>query len=279
MDHVFAFVRDALPNGSSNVHLTKIHRLALALKQSLNLPVGSRVGLLGWTSLEWIEILLACSCNGWIVVPFNYRWSLKDIESALNLVTPLVLFFDSDTAEIAHSLSSYPIRQICFSISNPNHTQTVQSLLTTVKEEVMELKGKNEDPALICFTSGSTGSPKGVTISHRSLCFQLMYKIEICGYASNDIYLHTAPLFHVGGLVSALAMIAIGAEQIFMKKFSATEATSRIQRRHVTALIAVPTMITDLANVSHPIRSLISVKKLLIGGGSLHPQQVKQESP
>ncbi|KAK9845181.1 hypothetical protein WJX84_008896 [Apatococcus fuscideae] len=101
-------------------------------------------------------------------------------------------------------------------------------------------------PAVICFTSGSTGPVKGVTLSQAALHAQSEAKISKLGYSSSDIYLHTAPLFHVGGLSSALAMLHVGARQILTPKFRAAQAVADVAAHGVTSLIAVPAALHDM---------------------------------
>ena len=71
-------------------------------------------------------------------------------------------------------------------------------------------------------------------------------KVESHGYSSSDIYLHTASLSHVGGLVSWLAMLKVGAQHVMMPKFSPQKVVDLMGEHSVTAMIAVPAMISDL---------------------------------
>ena len=75
---------------------------------------------------------------------------------------------------------------------------------------------------------------------------QAKAKVETLGYNGGDIYLHTSPLCHVGGLVSWLAMLQVGARHVFMPKYSRTALLRLVSQHQVTAFIAVPAMIVDL---------------------------------
>ena len=76
---------------------------------------------------------------------------------------------------------------------------------------------------------------------------QAAAKLLAVGYSSDDVYLHTAPLFHIGGLSSAVAMLMAGGRHIFAPRFSAAGSVALIRRHSVTATIAVPAMVADLA--------------------------------
>ncbi|KAE8655306.1 2-succinylbenzoate--CoA ligase [Hibiscus syriacus] len=94
--------------------------------------------------------------------------------------------------------------------------------------------------------SGTTGKPKGVVISHTALIVQSLAKVAIVGYSDDDVYLHTTPLCHIGGLSSAMAMLMVGVCHKFMPKFEATLALKGIEQHHVTSLITVPAIMADL---------------------------------
>ena len=75
---------------------------------------------------------------------------------------------------------------------------------------------------------------------------QAKAKAESHGYNSEDVYLHTAPLYHVGGLVSWLAMLRVGATQVLMPDYSPGRLLELVSEHSVTALIAVPAAIVDV---------------------------------
>jgi len=72
--------------------------------------------------------------------------------------------------------------------------------------------------ALICFTSGTTSAPKGAVLTHAALMHQSRAKLATVGCCQQDVYLHVAPLFHIGGLSSGLAALLAGARHVFMPR-------------------------------------------------------------
>lgn len=135
----------------------------------------------------------------------------------------------------------------------------------------MRFEQGSEGMALICFTSGTTGSPKAVVVSHRALHSQSLVKLAVCSYKFSDTYLHTAPLFHIGGMSSGLAMLMAGAKHVFFPKFSAKEVVRLVHAHNVTALIAVPAMIEDLRLQK---RTMTSIETVLVGGGGMTKSQM-----
>ncbi|KAM1032718.1 hypothetical protein ACFX2I_036269 [Malus domestica] len=149
----------------------------------------------------------------------------------------------------------------------------------------------------MCFTSGTSGRPKGVNLSHSAFIIQSPSKIAIVGYGEDYVYLHAAPLCHIGGLSSALAMLMVGACHVLMPKFEAKSALESIELHSVTSLITVPAMMANLvsrfsAHMSLELlffevhvpksvgeketwKGIDSVKKVLNGGGGLSIELTK----
>ncbi|GAB2272320.1 hypothetical protein Dimus_007140 [Dionaea muscipula] len=135
-----------------------------------------------------------------------------------------------------------------------------------------------EGMVLICFTSGTTGKPKGVTISHTALMVQSLAKLAIVGYSEDDVYLHTAPLCHIGGISSAMAMLMTGGCHVLIPKFESKVAIEAIEQNCITSLITVPAIMADLISVlrlKKAWRGTDYVMKILNGGGSLSVDLLK----
>lgn len=130
--------------------------------------------------------------------------------------------------------------------------------------------------ATLAFTSGSTGRPKTAALTHAAFLAASSSKAAAVGYCSSDVYLHAAPLCHVGGLSSAHAILAAHGRHIFPPSgaFRPLEAASLIRRHAITALICVPTTLFDLVGVASALHGggpFTTVRRLLLGGGAVLP--------
>lgn len=233
------------------------------------------------SSVESIECMLGCLGGGHVVVPVNWRWSIQEMVEALDgLVDGEVVQIVADghfehlgfkLRDAWNASHSNKVEVVCVQnlISFGNHTN--DRVEESCDKDTVLLKADN-DVAFVIFTSGTTSRPKGAMITHDAMVFQCYNKHVCCGYRESDVYLHMAPMFHVGGLVSALAMVYVGAAHVCMPgpHFDAGVALDLLHMHLCTSFIAVPTMVNDLMEVAVSKEcSLDHVERVLIGAGGL----------
>ncbi|OVA14989.1 AMP-dependent synthetase/ligase [Macleaya cordata] len=258
-----------------------VRKLATGLSE-IGLRSGDVVAIAALNSDLYLEWLLAITFVGGIAAPLNYRWNFEEARSAMEVVKPVMLVVDESChtwySQLQHNKVD-SIRWYVFIGEPPSSLISTSDVLTTeALKRTLEISPlfdycwAPDGIALICFTSGTTGRPKGVAISHTSLIVQSLAKIAIVGYNEDDVYLHTAPLCHIGGISSGMTMLMVGACHVLMPKFEAHLALYAIQQHHVSSLITVPTMMVDLISMIRYIlgwRGGESTKKILNGGGGL----------
>ncbi|EXB75224.1 2-succinylbenzoate--CoA ligase [Morus notabilis] len=234
--------------------------------------------------LEW---LLAIAFVGGIVAPLNYRWSFEEALFAVEAVRPVMLVTDESCNTWSSQLQNFHLPFLRWHVSlDSSASDFLRNSLTieTIKKHSLndfslDYSWAPEGAVLICFTSGTTGRPKGVAITHSALIIQSLAKIAIVGYSEDDVYLHTAPLCHIGGLSSAISMLLVGACHVLMPKFEAKSALEVVQQYSVTSLITVPAMMADLISTARgktTWKQIESVKKILNGGGGLSVELTKE---
>ncbi|XP_072968598.1 2-succinylbenzoate--CoA ligase, chloroplastic/peroxisomal [Typha angustifolia] len=268
-----------------------VRRLAAGLAES-GVRAGDVVAVAALNSDQYIELLLAVTYIGAIVAPLNHRWNFEEARSAMELVQPAMLAVDESCSQWAMELKNsnnlpssilYLLVGDCSpSLSSTGSFLTMDTIKRSSKGAITsEPTWAPKEIALICFTSGTTGRPKGVALGHTSLIVQSLAKMAIVGYGEDDVYLHTAPLCHIGGISSCISMLMAGGCHVLIPKFDAKSALEAIEGHKVTSFITVPAMMADLISYGRKGKTSDggeTVTKILNGGGTLSQDLIKGAS-
>ena len=268
---------------TANQVLSRVAVFAAAIREKLAVQPGDVVILAINSTDRFLESLLAVTATGAIAAPINLRWSITEAANAVKLCQATTILVDTANQQFLQ-LVGHPscscLQQAVLLTEQPataataNNQYDSEQLINHHIGAPVRLQHAPNGAALICFSSGTTGQPKGVLLSHEALHWQAMAKIRVVGYNANDVYLHAAPLFHIGGLSSAVAVLMAGGTHLFMGRFTASNTLDVIQSSNVTAFIAVPAMIADLAAAATGTgtRSYSSVQRILVGAGAMSPE-------
>ena len=251
-------------------------RGAAAQLQHHGVGRGDRVALLGWNSPQWVVNLWATWWIGAVPALMNAWWGTREMEHAFALLAPSAVLADERLARKAPA--------------GPPVVPWQADALAGAGPERPDTEDENE-AAVILFTSGSTGLPKAVVLSHRSVISGLHSLLAITKRlphelegASPSVALHTGPLFHVGGVQTLVRGVVVGETLVFPEgRFDPAAAMDLIAAHGVTRWSAVPTMVTRLldAQAQRPT-DLHSLRSLTLGGAPSHPslyRRIRDELP
>lgn len=128
----------------------------------------------------------------------------------------------------------------------------------------------SDDTAVLLYTSGTTGRPKGAELTHFELYMNCTIAPQLFGMRADDVALGALPLFHVFGLSSVLnAAVRYGGSVALLPRFEADAVVDVIERRRVTVLSGVPTMYVALLGADTAGRDLSSLRAAVSGGASI----------
>lgn len=128
----------------------------------------------------------------------------------------------------------------------------------------------SDDTAVLLYTSGTTGRPKGAELTHFELYMNCTVAPQLFGMRDDDVALGALPLFHVFGLSSVLnAAVRYGGSVALVPRFEAESVVDVIERRRVTVLSGVPTMYVALLGVDTAGRDVSSLRAAVSGGASI----------
>jgi fatty-acyl-CoA synthase len=255
----------------------EIRRLSSALAAS-GVGRGGCVALLDLNSPQTIALLFACARLGAMFMPLNWRLAVPEQRKMLDDCPPALLFVGEAFMAQGVSLAGTRPDMTPVALSGPLPTGWVayEAFTAGGASAVPHDSGAGAaTPVLICYTSGSTGSPKGVLLSQRALVANAEHSAEMHAMGANDVVLTTLPLFHVGGLNNQTTpALRAGATVILHPKFDVDATFDAIERERVTLTVLVPAQLT--AMMAHPrwAGADLSSLRMITTGSTIVPEHV-----
>ncbi|MFZ9628777.1 MAG: AMP-binding protein, partial [Ilumatobacteraceae bacterium] len=239
--------------------------IAGGLRDGFGLVPGDRVAIVMTNSPEYLEALFGIWHGGYVAVPVNARLHRDEIAYIVDDSNATVVITDADHAD---------------------DVETLVGTVATLKEVVVApgerwnrlvgaapsplVAGRAADPAWLFYTSGTTGRPKGATLTQRNLLMMsLSYFADIDPIAHSDAVLHAAPISHGSGLYG-LPHIARGAVSVIPHSggVDGAEIAALLDRWPGTSFFAAPTMVKRLAGDSAIATARLEHLKTIIYGGA-----------
>jgi fatty-acyl-CoA synthase len=220
---------------------------------ALGVQPGDRVAYLGRNHPEMLALLFACARCSAIVVPLNWRHATPEHARVLADCTPRAILVDAAFTERAPALRDVHPGIVWTTLGDVPAGWTGWDDLAPIAAtgSAQRLSGSLEDPVLVCYTSGSTGAPKGVVLTQSALFWNALNSAHMHDMTSADRILTTLPLFHVGGLnILTLPALHAGANVSLHEQFEPLAAIEAIERERITLTVLVPAQLT--AMMEHP---------------------------
>jgi long-chain acyl-CoA synthetase len=236
---------------------------------------GDRLLLLSPNSPEWVISLWAGLKLGAIVALGNGWWSGALVEHAVGLVQPRLVLADERRAALLPAGTDVVTVDELSAVVNGSAPMNVPPTAPA---------GREDDPAVIIFTAGTTGAPKPVVLAHRSVIANLHNLLVMSRRLPHQVdesrpaavSLQSGPLFHIGGLQSLLLALLGGNTLVFLEgRFDPGQVLDLIERERITWWGAVPTMASRV--LDHPSiegRDLSSLRSVSMGGAPVQPALV-----
>ncbi|MDH6280253.1 class I adenylate-forming enzyme family protein [Prescottella agglutinans] len=227
-------------------HLDRVASLSHAMRTRYGIGKGDRVAILSANNAEWIMTFWAATALGAVTVGMNSMWSAREIEYGVELSGPSLIVADA------------PRRELLGAVDVPVLTveDDIPALSTAHPgAELPDPDVNEDDPAVILFTSGTTGRPKGATHSQRNMIaavdfhrFNDALATELGRAPSGRRFLLATPLFHIAALHNlAVPRLAFGDTGVITTgRFDIDRVLRLIERERVTNWGAVPTMVSRI---------------------------------
>src|SRR3954451_12236363 len=238
---------------------------ATSLRDDFGLAPGDRVAIVMRNRPEYLEALYAIWHAGLVAVPVNARLHRDEIAYILEHSESAVAVTDADHAGDVESLAG-TVASLKAAVVAPGERWD----RLTAPPPARLADGRPEDPAWLFYTSGTTGRPKGATLTHRSLLMAtLSYFADIDPVQPQDCILHAAPLSHGAGLYG-LPHVARGATSVLPQSggVDGDEIAGLLGRWPGMSFFAAPTMVKRLADDRAIAGADLSHLKTIIYGGA-----------
>ncbi len=261
----------------------RVHRLAAVL-ENLGVKPGDRVGSLCWNSYRHLELYFAVPCFGAVLHTLNLRLALDQLAYIINHAEDRVIFVDGSLAPLIEQIrEQIPcVRQIVVLPDVPEvalpESADYETLLAGAPATPYPWPQLDElSAAATCYTSGTTGNPKGVLYTQRSLVlhtFALAFA-DSFAISERDTILQVVPMFHANGWGIPFTAVMTGAKIVFTgRNLQAADIASLIENERVTFTAGVPTVWMGLYGLLEQEKYDVSSLRRVICAGSAMPRQL-----
>ena len=252
--------------------LDRIDRLAAELAAG-GVGRGDRVGYLGLNDPMFLITLFAAARIGAVFVPLNYRLTAAELGYILADAGVHTLLADARHAAVAGPVLSGSGVRRALALSAVPGWEPLPDLLANRGRLAAPVHPRSAEVAVIMYTSGTTGRPKGAMLTHGNLFWNNVNALLSFDVSQDDVSLVAAPLFHIGGLnVTTLVTLQKGGQIVLMPAFDPGQALKLIAEYRVTTMFGVPAMFLFMSQVPEFAAADLSSVRFLICGGAPVPE-------
>lgn len=257
--------------------LRRVDVLADYMQYVFNIKPGDKVAIMQLNSINFCTCFYATLKLGAIAVMISTKLQAPEISFMLKTTSATVLILNSKWwGKVIDILKDTQINNLVFdnipdSISTPLHKTALYDVYNAgnFEDKITKCYIDSECTAVIMFTSGTTGKPKGAMISHKNLVQSLLSYKDLLNMNENEVFILPIPIVHITGLCCVLNLcMYIGGTVILMPYFNATEVLQNIEKYKVTHFHAVPTVFIELTKALENFAGDVSsLRTALCGGG------------
>ena len=232
----------------------------------LGLRAGDRVSAQVVKSPQALCLYLACLRGGFVFHPLNTSYTARELEYFFADAEPAVVVCDSSMintiAPLAQRLSIPQALTL-----NGDNTGTLVEQSRAVEDDFILAHSEADDMATLLYSSGTTGKPKGIVLTHSNLYAGARTLVTAWGFTDEDILLHALPLFHIHGLFVALGCVLLsGAGMRWLPAFDVDQVIDLLPE--CTTMMGVPTYYTRLLASDRFTRATAADMRLFISGSA-----------
>ncbi len=232
---------------------------------------GDRITVQVDKSTENLFLYLACLRSGLVYHPLNTAYTASELSYFLSNAEPSIVVCGTDAVErveaalAANDTNDHKVKVLLTLNADGSGSLMARAEHASVEAEIAQSKGS--DMAALLYSSGTTGRPKGIMLSHDNLRHNAQTLVDLWGFSAADRLLHALPIYHVHGLFVALGCVLMsGASMVWHSSFNAEAAVAAMPG--CTAMMGVPTFYTRLLANPNFDAECCSTMRLFISGSA-----------
>jgi long-chain acyl-CoA synthetase len=258
-------------------HLQRAEKLA-AVFRSFAVGPGDRVVVMMPNSPDVTAAFHACWRIGAVIVPLPPQLLATEVRYILRSAEPkVVLGCPSLVARLKEATADFRDAPNLVSLGPAEAATDIEPAIGSVEPVRGGHDCSDAELAVLLYTSGTTGNPKGVMLTHGNLQSNALATAERCGPVPGTMTLHVLPLSHSFGMLCMNVEALLGLRSVILPRFDATRVFESIERFQVRKLSAVPTMLIALSNAPERGRFDCSSLEHVTSGGAPLPEEVRLE--
>lgn len=264
-------VIDGAYSATFDQHVERVIRLANGMGSELGLHSGDRFAVLALNRHEYVELYHAGFLGAGMINPLNLRLAPQELAFILSDSGTKVVFVDAPFAHLVERVRKEADieKVVLMGPGDVEHDLTVEDLIAA-GGTATPAEPEEDDPALLMYTGGTTGRPKGVVIDHRAAMLNMYKATGLVRIDDTQVFLHQTPMFHAASFAGVFAIPAVGGLSTIIGLFDPGPALDIIERDQVTLTVMVPTMLQML--LDHPSfrpERLASLQTLVYGASPM----------
>jgi len=252
--------------------------------RSKGIETNDRIAIIETNTHAFLETYYAVAGAGAILLPLNYRLSPKEIAFILRDAGARWLLVGSYFSDLMKGvLAEETLLEGIVWINEPPslsagmsmhaYEDVIQSFAGTFQPSEIQ----DDQVAHLYYTSGTTGRPKGVMLTHKNVCLHALGAIAELKLDSTDIWGHIAPMFHLADAWASFAITMAGGRHVMVRRFDPEVVMATIEKEQIVLSNLIPTMLNLM--IKHPrVKSydFSSLRVILSGGAPIAPELVRR---
>jgi long-chain acyl-CoA synthetase len=267
-----AFVDEACSyQATVGEHGVRVLRIADGMRRELGIGKGDRFAIMSWNSHRFIELYHAGLLGAGVPTPLNLRFAPRELIKVIRDAGARVVFVDAESAPRIEEIREEAgiERVVLLGDGDVPHDVRYEDILAT-GDPVMPPEPEESDPALLIFTGGTTGTPRGVVLSQRAQTLNGLHALRMVG--ARDVTLLHHPLFHAGTAYTVVTCLTTGQLTVIMPRFEPAALLETVERRSVeAAVLVVPMLRMVLDHPEYCPQRLASLRNLYYGAAPISP--------